>query len=163
MNSFSAIDQFIFGPSLDFATATRYPVGESVDRIRSVTMPRWMTFPRFRRGLYGNVDPDRVAVGWHNPWMRDGFQPWFVGRFFQDAAGLRLAGSIGFPVWQKVMAYSITPVWIVVEIFLNSVTGAPIWLLAIVPVLFAAGLLTNTVMRRNDAQAIADALDAALA
>jgi hypothetical protein len=163
MNTFAAIDQLIFGPTLEFAAATRYSVDDAVTRLRSVTLPRWMFFPRFQCGLYGNVDPDRVTIGWHNPWMRDGFQPWFVGRFTQDSAGLRLSGTIGFPAWKKAIAYTSIPIWIALVLLLVNSADAPAWVVALAPVLFAFVLSINSVLRRGDAQKIANALDAALA
>jgi hypothetical protein len=163
MNTFRTIDESIFGPTLDFAASTRYSLGDAVSRLRAVTLPRWLWWPQFRSALYGNVDPDRVVVGWHNAWMRDGFQPWFVGRFVKDDSGLRLQGMIGFRLWHKAICYLVIPVWLACEYLFLFKTGAPIWAVVIAPLFVVAIPFVNTFMRRRDAQKIADALDAALA
>jgi hypothetical protein len=166
MNTLAAIDTFIFGPTVRYAMSVRYTVDDAVELLRAVTMPRYMWWPRFQFGLYGNVDPNRVAVGWHNPWIRDGFQPWFAGGFVQDARGLRLEGSVGFPVWQKVASYLLLPLACVrayLEKYgLGSLPSAPPWV-DIFIFTFAFGLILIVGLpRRGDAQKIADSLDAAL-
>lgn len=165
----SAVDDLLFGPAVEFAATTRYSLDDSIARLASVTMPRFQLTPRFHQGLFGEVNADRVAVAWHNIWLHDQLQPWFVGRFIGAGHGVELRGTIGMQPLARILSYAAVLIWAFVflpvwyfQIVRPHAMQHPLLATIAISLLALGSILAQARFRRGDIQRIADALDAAL-
>lgn len=165
MNVFDFLDQFFFGPTLQFVAQSRYSLDESVARLRAALLPRfWRFVLPFRTGLCGSVEPDRVHVKAHQGWRRSGVAL-FDGAFSSDRTGVTLSGQIHVPLVYKLLLLLPIPV-VVVELAWAEQRGAriPSWWIIIATALFVQVivLVASRLQRSCDNKLIADLLDNAL-
>jgi len=165
MSVLEYLDQFFFGPTLQFVARSSYSLDESVARLRAALLPRfWRLVLPFRTGLCGSIDPGHVHVKAHQAWRRSGVA-WFDGAFSSDRTGVALIGQIYVPLLYKLLLLLPIPV-VVIDLAWAEQRGAriPSWWIIIATALFvqAIVLVASRLQRSCDNRLIADLLDSAL-
>src|SRR5450432_3864985 len=103
MNIFEYLNNWLFGPTLEFVASSKYSLDDAVLRLRAAVIPRFSLAGIFQTGLKGTVRSDHVCVRWKRPFSDQSVRPAFSGSFVSTVGGVQLVGRIGVPVIQKVV------------------------------------------------------------
>jgi hypothetical protein len=155
-------DLLLFGPVVQYAVTSRYSLGASVMRLRSVVKP-WYRLG-FHQGLWGTVSADSVRIAWYRPLFGKGPSPRFDGAFVDDTDVVKLTGIIGVPrvskfIFPLFFAFMCALVFVILP-------GLSAWSISAAMVVAGFATIATIAMlrvaHRDDYQRIADALDAVL-
>ncbi|MFA5352859.1 MAG: hypothetical protein WC291_01385 [Thermodesulfovibrionales bacterium] len=80
---------------------SRYPLNESVKRLKAVVKSRWNPFP-IQEGVYGSVSADRVRLYRVIPFVRNSFAPIFMGAFKYSDGVVVLSGFFSIHIGAKI-------------------------------------------------------------
>jgi hypothetical protein len=152
---------------------SRYPISESVKRLKAVVRSGWNPFP-LREGVCGKVSEDRVRLYRVIPFVNNSFIPIFTGSFKRADGSVVLSGSFSMHPFVKIfMTVWFTgvisgSVLMAIQVFRGVGTGkafavTPALLIPMVMVLF--GILLVKVGKwfsRNDIAYISRVVDDAL-
>ncbi len=156
-------------PTVPAKFVSRYPLEESVERLRAATVTR-TTAALFRQQAYGTVTVGKVNLRRLIPFVGNQFAPRFEGSFRDGPANVVLIGHFTAPGWTK--AYSFAPIAfsaVFGVLFCLAALLQPslqtVWAVLVLPGFAALGIAStklNQFFTRNDVAWLSQVINGAL-